>query len=142
MKKMTTLATIALLVASTIFPSCQKETTTSTPPVSSSTLAGTYKVTAMQLQPTAGPSQDLFTNLPDCQKQTLQTLRTDFSYQLQSVCNPGDNATSVWALQGTNKITINGLTGDLVSFDGRNLVLGFDNFFGMPGRLTETLTKQ
>lgn len=141
MKKMKLTALLTLLAALAI-TACQKETVAPATTISDESIAGTYKVTALTIKPTTGTEEDLFATLDDCQKQSSQLLNAKHSYQLIDVCDPANNQTGTWALHGTQTITINGVTGNLVSFDGHRLVISFDDFMGLPGKMTETLTRQ
>jgi hypothetical protein len=141
MKKMKSFALVCI-VATLASSACRKDTAPPQSNISKEKLAGTYKVTAMKLKGTNGTEADLFTTLPDCQKAGRQTLSPNSSYLLEDACNPADNQTGSWAYVNNRQIVINGLAGGIVSFDGTNLVLSFENLLGMPGTLTETLTKQ
>jgi hypothetical protein len=141
MKKMKSFALVCV-IAALASTACQKDTAAPQPNISREKLAGTYKVTAMKLKGATGIEADLFTTLPDCQKAGRQTLSPNSSYLLEDACNPADNQTGSWSYVSAQQIVINGMAGGIVSFDGTNLVLSFDNFLGMSGTLTETLTKQ
>ena len=140
MKIRSTAVSVLMLVLS--LTACQKDAVVPEVAVNNETIAGVYKVTALSLQPTTGASHDVFSTLEDCQKLNTQTLNADNSYTLVDACDASNNETARWSLDTGNKITINGVTGDLVSFDGRNLVISFDNFIGMQGKIVETLTQQ
>ena len=141
MKKMRSTAVLTLLAALS-FTACQKEVVAPATTINDERVAGIYKVTALTIQPTTGAEKDLFATLDDCQKQSTHTLSAGHSYQLIDVCDPSNNQNGAWALHDNQKITINGVTGDLVSFDGNKLVISFDDFMGLPGKMTETLTRQ
>ena len=106
-------------------------------------LAGTYKVTALKYTSPTGQEQDIFSSLPDCDKESRQILNSNSTYEFIDACTPPENHSGTWSLPSSNKIVINGLEADLVSFDGRNLMISVNDPGGsMSGKVTETLTRQ
>lgn len=133
-----TTAVLVFLMSALSFTACNKEV--ELPETTNESIAGIYKVTAMTMETPAG-SRNLFETLDDCQKQSRQILEANSSYRLISECDASENETGSWGVNGKT-ITINGVPGELISFNGRDLVIAFDQFLGMRGRMTETLTRQ
>jgi hypothetical protein len=106
-------------------------------------LAGTYKVTALKYISPSGQEQDIFSSLPDCDKESRQILNSNSTFEFIDACTPPENRTGTWSLPSSDKIVIDGLEADLVSFDGHNLMISVMDLGGsMSGKVTETLTRQ
>jgi hypothetical protein len=106
-------------------------------------LAGTYKVTALKYTSPAGQEQDIFSSLPDCDKESRQVLNANSTYEFIDACTPPEDHTGTWSLISSHKIVIDAVEADLVSFDGHNLMISVTNLGGsMDGKITETLTRQ
>lgn len=144
MKTLKTLVALTLAATLLFTTACQKEVApqNASTTISTEKLVGSYKVTAMVMKATDGTEADVFTTITDCQKKDRQLLKAGNAYERINSCDPADNQTGTWNLVGTNKVIINGLAGDIVSFNGRNLVLSFPDFLGLPATMVETLTRQ
>jgi len=124
--------------------SCQKnkETGTVAPiAITKETLAGSYKLTAAT---TGGIS--VYNNLEDCQKDDISKLNADFTAAYIDAgikCNPPGDDVGTWNLVSSKKIVIIGQEADIVSYDGKTLVVsGMDNSTGFNLLVTLTYTKQ
>ena len=110
--------------------------------ITSEKLAGTYKVTAVTFLSASGIQQDLFSTLDDCDKASKQVFNPDHTYQFIDACTPPRDLISAWALIGSEKIVINSIEADIVSFDGHKLIISITDSAGLGGKLTEILTRQ
>lgn len=141
MKKMKSLLLACVAIALTV-TACQKDTAPQQSNVTKEKLVGTYKITSMKLKGTDGTEADLLATMPDCERNSTQALNANFSWSHNNACDPADSQTGTWAYVDTKSVVINGLLCNIASFDGTHLVLSFKDFMGMPGTLTEILTKQ
>ena len=94
--------------------------------LSSSSIVGTYKITAITYKPTPTSADvDIYATLDACEKDDLLVLNDNgiMNYQdAGTVCSPSGSYSGSWSLTG-NSITIDGDPGTVSSFDCSTLVL-------------------
>ena len=110
-------------------------------------VAGTYKLTAAT-GAFGGLTFNLYDSIPACQRDDNLTLNADSTYQVIDAgtqCNPPDNQTGTWFINGSDFVRhgpVSTDSGTIKSFNGSQLVVTHtDNSFGIPIVATETLTK-
>jgi Lipocalin-like domain len=124
MKKTIVFALLSFLFA---FASCKKNDQPTTP--TTQNIAGVYRITAMKGQNAGGTLQDYSSQLTECNKTSTWGFQSDgnffFGGAVTQTCQDGDYS-GKWSLSGKAlTLTANGSTDqfELVSFDGRNMVL-------------------
>jgi hypothetical protein len=131
--------------------SCKKNTTPTpegpckpTPTI----IAGTYKKTAIKYkESSAAAEQDLFTFVPDCEKDDTYQLKPDSSVIVSEGAEtcpgpPPPGVITVWYLSNNNTGFSMDAVYDIVSFDCKNLVVVEKNFRVDGDTRTVTFTKQ
>ncbi len=129
-----------------IFVSCKKDETTAvdTCKISSTTIAGTYKKTAIIYKASsAAAEQDFFSGLQPCEQDDTYELKTDGSVVVgdgADVCPgpPPPGTITVWSISADGKVFALDALYDVVSFDCTNLVVVEKDFL-IPGD-TRTVT--
>jgi hypothetical protein len=136
-----------LLVAvfTTVLCSCQKSADDKPQP-SQEDFIGKYTITKLLFQSTGNPDQDLLSTLPDCTQDDLLVFAAESIFKTEDaglLCGgQSDNEPTAWYTKG-NKMYIDGVASDIVSFDKHTLVLATPmEFFGVQGTVMETLEKQ
>jgi hypothetical protein len=138
--------TILLAVAFTsVLFSCQKSSDDKPQPAQADFI-GKYKITKLLFQSKGNPDQDLLSTLPDCTQDDLLVFAADSLFTTEDVgvaCGgQSDNEPTVWFTKG-NKMNVDGVASDIVSFDKHTLVLATPmEFFGVQGTVMETLERQ
>lgn len=142
--------TARLLTAATILFttfSCQKERDDNPNcAVNMSTLAGTYKLTALKYKASASsPEQDYMLFFDNCEKDDLIKLYANGTYDhvdAGSVCSPDGNYNGTWSLMGNIIISDGDLGGEVQSFNCTKLVTELKDMNVQGDRLTFTLERQ
>jgi hypothetical protein len=136
-----------LLVAAFTFVlfSCQKSGDNKPQP-SQQDLAGKYKVTALIFQTKGNPDQNLLASLPECSQDDLLVFAADSIFKTEDAgvsCGQTEaEPPATWFIKG-NKIHIDGVESEIVSFDKHTLVINTPmTFFGVKGTVWETLERQ
>ena len=138
--------TVLLAAAfTTLLFSCQK-TSDNKPQPTQEDFIGKYTITKLLFQSGSNPDQDLLSTLPDCTQDDLLVFSADSIFKTEDAgvaCGgQSDNEPTVWSTKG-NKMYIDGVASDIVSFDKHTLVLATTmEFFGVQGTVMETLEKQ
>jgi hypothetical protein len=138
--------TILLATAfTTLLFSCQKSSDDKPQPVQEDFI-GKYTITKLLFQSTGNPDQDLLSTLPACTQDDLLVFATNSLFKTEDagvVCGgQSDNEPTAWYTKG-NKMYIDGVASDIVSFDKHTLVLATTmEFFGVQGTVMETLERQ
>jgi hypothetical protein len=124
--------------------SCQKSKDDKPQPAQQD-YAGKYKITKLLFQTTGHPDQDLLATLPDCAQDDLLVFADDSSFKTEDAgvsCGDNDNEPSEWFVK-ENKMTIDGVESNIVSFDNHTLVLATPmTFLDIKGTVMETLERQ
>jgi hypothetical protein len=138
--------TVLLAAAfTTVLFSCQKSSDDKPQPAQEDIL-GKYKITKLHFQSGGNPDQDLLSTLPDCTQDDLLVFEANSLFKTEDAgvaCSgQSDNEPTVWFVKG-NKMNIDGVASDIVSFNKHTLVLATPmEFFGIQGTVMETLEKQ
>lgn len=144
----TTLLALAIIAG---FASCKK---TETPPVNTctpsiSTIAGTYKISSIKYKVSSSATEaDLFTNIPDCQKDDTYQLNADGSVVFADAgvsCGlpPAPGLPTSWTLEGNNtRIQMAEFNMTIVSFDCTSLVVSESDTFVAGDSKVTTYVKQ
>jgi len=132
-------AVLLAAALTTLLFSCQK--TTEEP----QDFSGKYKITQLVFQSKGNPDQDLLSTFPDCAQDNLLVFGANSSFTTEDAgVSCGEEATepTAWSAKG-NKMTIDGVQSNIVSFDSHTLVLSTPmEFMDIPGTVLETLEKQ
>lgn len=133
---------LVLLIVVSGIAACSKKKESNVTVISKESLAGSYKLTAAT---TSGQNiYDVY--LEACQKDDIYRLNADFTAAIMDgvmKCNPPGDETGTWNLVGNSKIVILGQEADIVSYDGKTLVVSFmNNSSGFNLLVTATFTKQ
>lgn len=134
MRKML-LACSALVILAT---SCKKDKDDDAPVTPTvQNLAGTYKVTKIEMQVTGQPAvpiTDQFNSqLEPCQKDNVHKLNADLTYQWVDAgtkCDPDESYADTWSLTNSTTIVVDDATYTIKSFNGTTLQLSEDNGMG------------
>lgn len=96
-------------------------------------LAGTYKVTKIEMQVTGQPAVDMTSQfnsqLEPCQKDNVHKLNADLTYQWVDAgtkCDPDESYSDTWSLTNSTTIVVDDATYTIKSFNGSTLVLSED----------------
>lgn len=115
-----------ILVSVLAFSACQKEESGDAPDISTPTvanLAGSYKI-AKAAVINFGAETDVTGFYPTCLRDDVYKLNANMSYQVVDAgvtCNPPGNVTGTWSLTNSTTITLDGTSGTIRKFDGKNL---------------------
>ena len=137
---------LVALSAAFLIVSCRKEEKQSANcNQTMSSIAGSYKLTAMKYKSNAGAAEtDIFSSLDPCLKDDLIRYKTDgtFDYLDQgTVCDPSESHNGLWSLTG-NRMTVNGETMTIRDFNCTDLVLFREGLFTPGDIMTLTYHKQ
>jgi hypothetical protein len=106
---------------------------------------GKYKITKLFFQSNGNPDEDMLSTLPACAQDDLLVFAADSLFTTEDAglsCGQGQNAPVVWFIKG-NKMYIDGVESEIVSFDKHTLVLATPMmFFDAQGTVMETLERQ
>lgn len=121
------LTILSLTVLITTIMSCKKKDGTPDTCINDiTTIAGSYKTTAIKYKASSSAiEQDFFARLDACEKDDIFKLNTNGTADYQDaglVCTPNGSYSSTWSLNGTT-ITIDGTTGTIQLFDCKKLVV-------------------
>lgn len=139
--------TVLLVAAFTsILFSCQKSSDDAVQPQpAQQDIIGKYKITKLLFQTTGNPDQDLLATLPDCAQDDLLVFEANSLFKAEDAgisCGQPAEAPTVWSIKG-NKMNIDGVESEIVSFDKHKLVLATPMMlFGIQGTVMETLERQ
>ncbi|HEX6429849.1 MAG TPA: hypothetical protein VF008_19280 [Niastella sp.] len=128
----------------TVLFSCQKSSDDQPQPEQKDFI-GKYTITKLLFQTKGHPDEDLLSTLPGCTQDDLLVFAADSLFKTEDAgvsCGQSENEPTVWFTKG-NKMYIDGVVSDIVSFDKHTLVLTTPmEFFGAQGIVKETLEKQ
>jgi hypothetical protein len=105
---------------------CQKEDTDETPVITTPTvanLAGSYKIAKAAII-NFGAETDVTGFYPSCLRDDIYKLNANMSYEVVDAgekCNPPGNLTGTWSLTNNTTITLDGTSGTIRKYDGKNL---------------------
>ena len=139
--------TVLLATALTIVLfSCQKPSDDVVKPQpSQKDFLGKYKITRLLFQSSGKPDKDMLATLPECAKDDLLVFAADSLFKTEDAglsCGQGEEDPTQWFVKG-NKMYIDGVESEIVSFDKHTLVLATPMMFlGAQGTVMETLEKQ
>ncbi len=125
--------------------SCKKDDKKDTCTTSTTSLSGSYKITAVKYKQTpASPEEDFFLTFDACEKDDILILASNGTFTSQDagiVCVPNGSYTSTWSYIGTT-FTIDGDAATIQSFDCTTLVAYQTDQAVAGDRVTYTLVKQ
>lgn len=108
-----------MLVAVAILGACKKDTATTTCTLSSTSIVGTYKLTAMTNKVNdATPAVDLYASFDACQKDDLYAFNNGGTYVISegaTSCTPTNASSGTWTLSGTT-FTLDGDPAEISNF--------------------------
>jgi len=140
--------TALLIMGAIIAVSCKKNSDApsgSGSAINVSNISGTYKLTAATIT-IDGETTDVLGTLDECERDNLQKLNSDLTYKVIDAgvqCNPPNNETGTWSLEGTSTIVLDGIPVDIDKFDGTNLTISVSGENeGVPYKVKQVLTKQ
>ena len=132
----------------TALSSCSKDNDEKTCETTTTSLAGTYKMTSLKYQPAPGAQQDdWFTSVVEsCKRDDLYILTSAGGFSIQdagTVCSPdGNYENGAWTLVG-NEINMDGFySGTIESFNCSTLVFYDTEVLVSGDKLTATFVKQ
>jgi hypothetical protein len=106
---------------------------------------GKYKITKLVFQSTGNPDQDLLASLPDCAQDDWLVFAADSVFKTEDAgvsCGDNENEPSIWFVK-ENKMIIDGVQSNIVSFDNHTLVLATPmTLLDIKGTVLETLERQ
>lgn len=149
MKKTSIRLGLAVAFSALLFTACKKDKDEAPADLTKESIAGKYKLSSLQgIFPIVDPV-DLMQSLPECQRDDIYTLNTDFSATYEDAGKPcgGDPVQkTTWSLDGKN-ITVKGgnneFNGIVKSWDGKTLVIDcVYESLGMTGTMRGTLIRQ
>jgi hypothetical protein len=135
------------MTSGSLFFSCKKDD--SKPAgcsISMTSLAGSYKLTALQYKSDASAAPvDYLQPMDDCEKDNILILKDDGTYvsdDAGTVCEPAEDTHGTWLVKG-NTLTSDGvLNGTIASYDCKTMVYYTENAIKPGDRLTFTMVKQ
>jgi hypothetical protein len=142
--------TISIFAICIFFFSCTKENShngnTNGCSISMSSIAGTYKLTALTYKAgSSDPEVDYLAFMDDCEKDDLTTLNSNGNYNYNDAgtqCSPDGASTGTWSLKG-NQMTSDGIMGGTISsFDCKTLVFYVADIYKAGDKLVFTMKKQ
>jgi hypothetical protein len=126
-----------------LLTACSKEKDVA---ITKENIAGTYKYVKVTFKPGGNGSEKDVSSfyLPDCEKNNLLTFEVDGDYIYDATgvtCGVDEN--SIWNLNSTTSISIDGTVFELESFNGSTMIIAhnFDHL-GEDGKLKTHLKKQ
>lgn len=137
---------MVMVLSGLLFSCSKKDTGTPGCKINMASLAGTYKLTALQykINATATPVNYL-DYMDDCEKDNILTLKSNGTYDSDdagTVCTPSETGHGTWQVSG-NTLTSDGtLNGTIDSYDCKKMVYYVDNALRPGDRLTFTMEKQ
>jgi hypothetical protein len=137
---------ITLLLGST-FMACKKDTVQEESCIiSTQSLAGTYKLTALQYkQNNDATGQDYLALMDACEKDDRIILNANGTYtykDLGVVCLPSQDDTGTWSVNGNTLTSDGAIGGTISSFDCTKLVYYAKDVYAAGDRLIFTMIKQ
>lgn len=141
---------IFIILSGLVLFSCKKKDKNDPPvncPLSVTSIAGAYKITAMTYKQNANTTEIdyLSTILPEpCRRDDVLSFSSGGTYQNTDAgvtCSPSGNDNGTWALSG-NTMTIDGDATNVEYFDCKTLILVNTDTQEQGDRLVITLTKQ
>ena len=132
---------IGLFILTVSLSACFRDKIEPIPKITINNIAGTYKTTGMAYQGNDGSNEDEYPLLNECQRNSLQTLREDMTYEEVDTCSPPTSHNSTWSLPSTSTIIIDRINYGLISFDGHTLILSM-SLSGRDGKIIKRMAKQ
>ena len=130
----------------TVLFSCQKSSDDKVKPQpAQEDFVGKYKITKLLFKSNGNADYDLLSTLPVCEQDDLVEFAAESLFKIEDAgvsCGQGVKDNTVWFTKG-NKMYIDGVESEIVSFDKHTLVLSTPmTFFGTQGTAMETLERQ
>lgn len=140
---------LAALIPFLALASCKKDNNNrENCPVTTTSLSGTYKLTAWTYKPSADAADmDWYaSSLEACKKDDLYTINADGTFSVTdagTVCSPsGSYPNGTWTLQ-FNRLNLDGYySGNVESFDCKTLVISDTSALNTGDKITSTFVKQ
>lgn len=138
--------TTLIILAAIVLFACKKETNDCE--ITTTSIAGSYKITAVTYKANAGASEiDYFNTLfPDaCERDDIYTFNASNTYLIKDagiVCSPNGDDDGTWSLTNPTAMIINGDAINLESFDCNKLIIVNTDTQVLGDRLKLTLTRQ
>ncbi len=128
------------------FASCKKDKNDSSCTLSTASIAGNYKVTAVTYKASASsPEVDFFDQYAeDCEKDDILTLNTNntFNYTDAGVtCSPDGSYNGNWSLNG-NTVTVDGESGTVENFTCNSFLVTASGILTSGDKISITYTRQ
>lgn len=143
--KILKLQTFSAILFFSFLASCQKETGENGCSINTSSVAGTYKLTAMVYKESpAAAEQDFLVLRDDCEQDDLMTFEANGVLQYKDLgltCGPDASFTSAWSVNGNN-IVVDGDAGIIQRFDCNELVIKGENVLTVGDAFFYTFKKQ
>jgi hypothetical protein len=133
------------------FFSCTKENShngnnTNGCSISMSSVAGTYKLTALTYKAgSSDPEVDYLAFMDDCEKDDLITLNFNGNYNYNDAgikCSPDETSTGTWSLKINQMVSDGIFNGTISSFDCKTLVFYVADIYKAGDKLVFTMMKQ
>jgi len=126
--------------------SCKKNQDAPSSAITVNNLSGTYKLTAATIT-LNGETNDVLSTMEPCKVDNLQQLNKNLTYKVIDAgqqCDPHEDETGTWSLQGDTTLVLDGIPITINSFDGKHLVISTsgDDDSGTSFIVKETMTKQ
>lgn len=150
MKKTSIRILFTFALSAILLGACKKDKDAEPVGATKENLAGSYKLIKLDVTVPGAPPQDGLSELEDCEKDDIYTLRVDFTARYEDAgtkCDANGSSTydTEWELDGNN-ITVRGGSYDFVgvikSFNGKNLVIEGTYDMGVSVKFQATLAKQ
>jgi hypothetical protein len=130
----------------TLLFSCQKSSDDLVkPPPAQKDFLGKYKITNLLFQSNGQADKDMLFTLPACAQDDLLVFAADSLFKTEDAglsCGQSEDPPTVWFTKN-NKMYVDGVESEIVSFDKHTLVLATPMmFFGAQGTVMETLERQ
>ncbi|HEX5655395.1 MAG TPA: hypothetical protein VFX58_20130 [Chitinophagaceae bacterium] len=136
-----------ILVMAISMVSCKKDNEEKNCPVTASSIAGSYKLSAFKYKQSASAQEDNWMPvIESCKQDDVYNLTAAMGFSIQdagTVCSPsGDYPNGSWTLE-SNVINMDGFySGTIESFDCTNLTFYQTDVLVTGDRLTATFSKQ
>jgi Lipocalin-like domain len=145
MNKRTMKLVLTALLLSSTFMACKKAKEEPCI-ISTQSLAGTYKLTALQYkQSSTATEQDYLVFMDACEKDDLIVVNANGTYtykDLGAVCVPSQDDAGTWSVNGNTLTSDGALDGTIVSFDCKTLVYFGKDVYNTGDKLIFTMVKQ
>jgi Lipocalin-like domain len=136
---------LSLLVVSSILFGCKKDDKNDTCELSSASIVGTYKLTALTYKASASATPvDEYASFAACEKDDLTIFNANNTVTFSDAgvaCVPNGNDTGVWTLSA-NQLTVDGDVSTVTSFSCSGMTITFTSSVVVGDITTATFVKQ